>query len=1632
MPFLKYAEAAFKAVQDARHQQNNQQNTQQTGGQVPAQQPNQQNQYYQAQDQGQQYYPEQQNVGQQFYQGQAPPSRYQAPNQFQGYQGIQSILLSAVELGDKTVLTSDSLQSFSLNANLSPHQGANPIVTFPLLQGMGFVTGVYKDCTPLIQSSVFFRNLQPAGQLNNGATSKFRIILEDGKTWLLYLTPQNAQGMETIDKTSNHEIKVRAGFTGTIQVAKLPHGSPEDVYDRSAGAYAISCTISGDVEGEKGNYSLTWDKAGLPNPLIMYALPHHLASFTRETAGSVTPLRLQTTTKGLATAVQADSWHLSESLPTNISFAPWTPQKGSITSLSPQATSAILSAAQTEAEQDFKGQCCLDSMYFSGKGLGKFAMMLYVLHSLVPAPPELTSKVLNKLKECFAVFAENKQINPLVYEKGWRGVVSTAGLRDAGADFGNGYYNDHHFHYGYFVYAASVIGMVDPNWLEENGGRNKNWVQMLVRDFANPVNDAEFPFSRSFDWYHGHSWAKGLFESADGKDEESTSEDSFASYALKMWGRTIDDPNLEARGNLMLAIQKRVFQTYFLMEESNTTQPEQIRGNKVTGITFENKVDHATYFDLMADRGRGRGGPRGGGDRGNRGGGDRGSRGGGDRGGRGGYVDRGGRGGGGDRGGGRGGYSDRGGDRGGRGGGGFDRGRSGGGFRGGRGGGGSRGIYKEGQPVATPDASITKFEDAVIKDPTNAFGSLTMEDGLPRRPAYGAEGKAIILRTNYFGITLQNTKQVLYRYQLDIEPDAGLSRKKIRRYMELFLAHQLFAKTTAASDYGKTIYTNEKLDLGPTDRATFKIVLYDRYENPFPAASANEEAGRQAARSRRERTLKIQLITSYAVNELFKYVSSSSGGGAYGPKEDVRQALNIVFSRAPNVEDNISSMGQNKYFPFTHQFGSHPNVDSLDMGAGLLALRGYYSSVRLGPQRVLLNLNVAAAAFYEPGPLHLLINKFIGRKDLSNRRNQQDLSSFIKGLKVLTRYNTEKDASGKTVAVIKVKSVFGLAHMGATSQQHRFEWENAAGKKVTTTVQEFFKQKYNQALSAPNVPLVNCGTRSAPQLIPSELCYVVGGQPARRTLSSDETASMITFAARFPNLNAASIEGNGLQVMSITSDKQASHIGKFGLSVGTQMLTVPGRILIPPTLSFKKPTPVRDGGWNLSGQQFYRGAKLGGIFTGFQIQEGTKTLYTQNFPQCLASVVQQLKGYGLIVNDAKPPLGMLTLGGPATKENTDRIKAALDVKFKDMASKGVAWCLIAVPTYNKVLYSLIKLMGDVKYGIHTVLIKDENCRKIVVPVNSERGPDLMLVGNLALKFCAKAGGQAWSVDQKHLKLIDKDTMVVGIDVTHPSPDSQSKAPSIAAIVSSYDANLSGWTADVRIQSSRVEMVEGLTELMKGRLEVFRRKSGGKLPTKVLIYRDGVSEGQFKQVLNTEFPSIVKAFELLYGAQTKHPKTSIIIVGKRHHTRFYPTSKEHADVNPRDPAKGSYNTIPGTVVDRHITGYGDKAWDFYLQPHKALQGTARPAHYIVIKNEIGFNAVDLEKTTLAMCYGYHRATKAVSIATPAYYADKVAERGAQYLYSAMHENVGSESEFSATGADWTSGVHARIADSQFWV
>jgi endoglucanase Acf2 len=217
-------------------------------------------------------------------------------------------------------------------------------------------------------------------------------------------------------------------------------------------------------------------------------------------------------------------------------------------------------------------------------------MIVYATYDM-GGDENLAAAGLKNLIAAFANFVDNSRNYPLVYDNDWKGIISSAvfATGDLGSDYGNPLYNDHHFHYGYFVYAASVITYFNSAWLAT--GSNKAWVDSLVRDYASAVtDDAYFPFSRMFDWYHGHSWAEGLYESGDGKNEESTSEDVFSIYAMKMWGRVTGDKNMEARGNLQLAMLKRSLRNYFLMESDNRNQPAQFIGNMASGIvSFENR-----------------------------------------------------------------------------------------------------------------------------------------------------------------------------------------------------------------------------------------------------------------------------------------------------------------------------------------------------------------------------------------------------------------------------------------------------------------------------------------------------------------------------------------------------------------------------------------------------------------------------------------------------------------------------------------------------------------------------------------------------------------------------------------------------------------------------------------------------------------------------------------------------------------------------------------------------------------------------------------------------------------------------------------------------------------------------------
>ncbi|CAM9314443.1 unnamed protein product [Laminaria digitata] len=191
--------------------------------------------------------------------------------------------------------------------------------------------------------------------------------------------------------------------------------------------------------------------------------------------------------------------------------------------------------------------------------------------------------------------------NPLVYDEVWGGVIGRNGLVSGqeSSDFFSAYYNDHHFHYGYLINAAAVLAHLRPSWATP---QVKDWVDGLIRDVNSPsYADPYFGAFRSFDWFCGHSWARGLLFAYDGKDQESTSEDVNFYYAMAMWGIATSNEELSKLGRLQLGLLARSISTYFLMTDSNSVHPAAFVRNKVTGILFEMKVDYTTWFGAEAE-----------------------------------------------------------------------------------------------------------------------------------------------------------------------------------------------------------------------------------------------------------------------------------------------------------------------------------------------------------------------------------------------------------------------------------------------------------------------------------------------------------------------------------------------------------------------------------------------------------------------------------------------------------------------------------------------------------------------------------------------------------------------------------------------------------------------------------------------------------------------------------------------------------------------------------------------------------------------------------------------------------------------------------------------------------------------
>ena len=266
--------------------------------------------------------------------------------------------------------------------------------------------------------------------------------------------------------------------------------------------------------------------------------------------------------------------------------------------------------------------------------------------------------------------------------------------------------------------------------------------------------------------------------------------------------------------------------------------------------------------------------------------------------------------------------------------------------------------------------------------------------------------------------------------------------------------------------------------------------------------------------------------------------------------------------------------------------------------------------------------------------------------------------------------------------------------------------------------------------------------------------------------------------------------------------------------------------------------------------------------------------------------------------------------------------------------------MAVLPNKDKNLYADIKRVGDSVIGIPT------QCVQMDLIKQAKRLDQVC--ANISLKINSKLGGINQVIDPSVKSPVFREpTIIFGADVTHPSPTKNGAdethpspspteptksngIPSIAAVVASMDANATKYQARVRAQRHEKgrgaqEIINDLAAIVRELLIEFYKANGKLKPSKIIFYRDGVSEGQFDQVLAHEVRAVQEACIKL--EKEYRPRITFIVVQKRHHTRLFCE-------NSRDETGRARNVPPGTTVDSGITHPYE--FDFYLCSHFGIQ------------------------------------------------------------------------------------------------
>ncbi|GIY63085.1 protein argonaute-3 [Caerostris darwini] len=804
---------------------------------------------------------------------------------------------------------------------------------------------------------------------------------------------------------------------------------------------------------------------------------------------------------------------------------------------------------------------------------------------------------------------------------------------------------------------------------------------------------------------------------------------------------------------------------------------------------------------------------------------------------------------------------------------------------------------------------------------------------LPPKRESGKLGKPILLIANCFAAELPNGEVYHYDIELDLKNASSKNRRKI--IDNLLKTHVKFEDHHPAYDGMKNLYSRKPLSI------TRENIIYEA----------------------EQKKINITIKTVCKKDSLGHAISidplqSVFAGQVNSVSQEAIMVLQVVLRFRPSVI----------FYPTTRDIFCRPSAqDACQISGGQEIWTGYHQSLRLGQRKPMLNMDVMARAFVKKGPLLNIIADILnlGVSQLSTRKwlKYSDVSKLNNELKGVSIQTTHLKSNQKRYRIRELTKDANNLMLNCSNND----------EQLKITMADYFSKNY-QPLKYPHFPCVQVNNKDI--FLPIEVCEIMEDQPCQLKLSQKQRNEFTKFAVRSPKQRFDAI----VKVLKDSKAIKDIHLKEFDMKISEEPIKLESRVIEAPKLRYTSGTTVKpvDGSWNMKERQYFRAAVVNAwVLISFADPRFCGFDALVNFAGLLCKIASE---HGVSM---RRPDTMYVVDNHQDMSVQGILTQARKLYNADLA-------VLVLPHRDKDIYEEIKRVTEASLGIVTQCVTDVSVSKKCTP---------SAVSNICQKLNAKMGGINSSLVPYEIPLIfSKPVIIMGSTSVLPTSHHADIGRLVSA-VGSLDAYPCQYAATVRTQpfssckekKKRNKLILDLKPMVLELLTAFYKKSRGRKPERIIFFRSGACENQFRNIRDYEVKCIREACSLLQPEY--EPDVTFIALQKRHHVRFAP----------QDIASGcgkAGNIPPGTVVDTEVVH--PLNFDFYLCGHLGSQGTSKPCHYTVLEDDSDLSADELQKLTYYLCHTYARCTKSISYPAPVRYAELAAARFHQH-YNRKYED-----------------------------